>query len=213
MKNMKKLLMFSCLFLILGTVLIAGCLDSDSDNSSNNSSNNTTIPPIADAALYRGTVVEAADDGGQLNVLLRQADGTNFGAETMNFLITNGTNITFNQSEITEGRYLEVYYGPTEGQSPSAAILVNLLPDADKCIYNGVLEDFAPDEDNSNSGTITLKLNDVETVMVFTFSSSTQFYLTVADLQAGDMLNIYAPGSVSNTEPPQTEAREVRLYQ
>ena len=209
MEKMNKLIILSCLLLVLGTVLIAGCLDSDSDNSLNDS-NNTNIPPIADAALYRGNVINVEDDNGQLTVTLEQVAGTNFGAAEMNFLITENTNISFNQSEIVNGKYMEIYYGPTEGSSPTA-IVVNLLPDADKCVYNGVLEDFTPDED-SQSGTITLKLNDSEAIMVFAYSSSTQFYLTVSDLQQGDMLNIYTSGSVSDTEPPQTGALEVRMY-
>jgi hypothetical protein len=145
-----------------------------------------------------------------LSVTLEQVTGTNFGAESINFLITNNTNMKFNLSEIKEGKYLEVYYMPTEDLSAPIAIAVNLLPDADLCIYNGVLENFTSDEDNA-SGTITLKLNDDETIMVFIFSSSTQFYFN--DLALGDMLNIYAPGPVLEIEPPQKEAQEVRRYQ
>ena len=209
MKNTKKLLMLSYLFLILGIVFAAGCVDSGTDTTP--PSDDTTVPPIADAALYRGIVADVENDGDQINVTLKRAVGTNFGAEQITFLITNKTNIKFNKSEIQEGRYLEVYYGGTSYESPQTALAVNLLPDADKCNYNGVLDTIVtvtPDQ----SGALILILDDGETKMSFPYSSSTQFYLTFSELKEGDKLNIYTTGVILETNPAQSDAKEVRPF-
>jgi hypothetical protein len=208
MKNMKILLLLSCLLLVLGTVFIAGCVDPDTDDPADN---NTTVPPVEDAARYRGTVSEVTDDNGQLTVILEKAEGTNLPTSKA-FLITNSTNIKFNKSEIKEGAFLEVYHGNASDDGVSTAIAINLLPAADQCIYNGVLEKIL-ETDKSGTGVLTLKLNDDdETVMEFAYSTSTQFYLNFSELKEGDMLNIFAPGPIKETSPPQTDAAEVSPY-
>ena len=204
MKNVKTLIIFSCLFLVSGAVVIAGCLDSGSNNSTN-----TTTPPIEDAAIYRGIVVEVTNSSNQLNVTLEKAEGTNF-ADSKSFLITDSTNMKFNKSDIKKGKYLEVYFtSMEEDNSTPTAIAVNLLPDADKCVYNGVLQNITADESDSNAGTITLKLKNDENSVTFSYSSSTQFYLNVSDLKEGDLLNIYAPSTMSSSP---YIAQEVRIY-
>jgi hypothetical protein len=209
MKNTKKLFMFSCLFLIMGIVFVAGCVDSNPAPAPPSNDTNTTVPPIADAALYRGEVASVAESSGQINVTLKQVEGTNFGAQEIEFWITNNTTILFNKSEIKEGKYLEVYYGG-ESKEPQMALAVNLLPDADNCIYNGVVTDISQ-EGTVQSGTITLALDDDKT-MIFAYSTSTQFYLTFSDLKVGDKLNIYTTGNVNDSDPQQTDAKEVRLF-
>lgn len=224
---MNKSILFVSLLLVLGVVLVAGCLGNNStnnttNNTTNNSSNAVLAPPDpisapADTAMYRGNVVKISVANNTTIVTLEQAKGTNFGAAVMNFTFTNNSRTNFNLSNLTVGRYVEVYYGtPSDGAAPNpaTAVVANLLSDAGYIIYNGEIVSVTPAADASLSnytGKLEVKLEN-NTTMIFNCGENTRFYISTSNLTAGTHVNIRGNYVIQLSEPPQNTAFEVRAY-
>lgn len=219
---MKKSIFIFELCLILGAVLIAGCLGGDNsnvNNSSNNSTNNTTpsapptpLDPPTDAALFRGTVETVSVENETAVILLTIVPGTNYGSKHSSFSFTNETHANFNFSDLKFGDHLEVYYTAYPGNPrPKEApiIVANLLADADLCIFNGAVTKITPND--GDSGKIEMELMN-NTTMIFNYDSKTQFYMNQSDIKEGTKLNIYGNWIIQTSMPSQTTAYEIREY-
>lgn len=175
---------------------------------------------VADASLYRGTVtnIQADGDTGVGTVLtLEQAQGTNFGAPSLQFRITQHTQANFQLSGISMGDYLEVYYGGSleDTSQPSDIIAVNGLLPAEMVNFNGVLKSIQPSQDQEGVGQLVMEELETQQEVVFHYDTAqgyTQFYLDMDSLKEGDQLNIYHRGVYTRSLPPQGSAIEVRPY-
>ncbi|MEG1779132.1 MAG: hypothetical protein RR263_03450, partial [Oscillospiraceae bacterium] len=173
---------------------------------------------VADAALYRGTVVsiENADKG--TIVTLKQADGTDYGCESLKFLLSDKTKTSFEAELLVKGAYLEVYYGRDMGQSLDSeklydAIGVNIYPPAEMVNFNGILKEVIPSTDKPGHGRLSMiDLSNDQEVMFNYDKENTQFYLNIDNLKEGDKLNIFHRGIYTMSLPPQGAALEVRMF-
>lgn len=173
---------------------------------------------VADAAMYRGTIVsmEDTDDGKQIT--LEQAEGTNFGAPKLNFLLTENTTSSFEESELATGKYLEVFYGLAEDETLDSEKLysvigANLYPEADIVNFNGIIKEFKTDETKENEGTILMEDSKTNQEVLFHYSNDTNFYLDPTQLKQGDEINIFHSGIFTRSLPPQGSALEIRTYE
>ncbi|MBZ3935793.1 hypothetical protein [Methanimicrococcus blatticola] len=231
---MKKQLFIIGLCLVLGAVLVAGCLGGDdannsSNNSSDNSSNNSTIDPSfvppepieapADTAMYRGNVTNIATANNTTTMTLAQVKGTNFGAATMKFVFDENSKMNFNISDLKNGQYVEVYYGaPASGTTnfseTQTVIVANVLRYAGQVVYNGEIVKVTPAVNASSTsyvGKIEVKLEN-KTTMIFNCDENTQFYLNMSKVKAGEQIDIYGSWIVQTSMPAQTSAYEIREY-
>ncbi|WNY24304.1 hypothetical protein MmiHf6_16350 [Methanimicrococcus hongohii] len=223
---MKKQLFFIGLCLVLGAVLVAGCLGGDKDNNSTNNStngtNNTTfLPPDpiaapADTAMYRGNVINVTNQRNETSMTLSQVKGTNFGTANMKFIFDNNSKMNFNLSDLKEGQYVEVYYAPpADGpREETTAIVANLLQYANMTVYNGEIVSVTPEVNVNNTtyvGKIEVKLENNST-MIFNCDRDTQFYMNMSNVTAGTKINVYGNWVIQTSSPPQTMAYEVREY-
>lgn len=161
---------------------------------------------VADAAIYRGTATPLEDG----TFSLEQVEGTDFGATTMKFSVSD---LTTGATDITEGNYLEVFYGrPMEGEFDSTitqeAIGMNDLGIADMVNFNGKVTAIQKEDDIITSITLLELITDQE--VVFNVSEETQLYFAVDDLKEGDLLNIYHKGMMTRSLPPQGIPLEIR---
>lgn len=191
----------------------------------------------ADAAMYRGTVVEvlsatpAADGKAEplITVTLEQAEGTNFGSPSLKFAFTSNTQADFTPEK---GQYLEVYYGAAMGQPLDTEKVHGIItairyPEADMVNYNGYVKAIetrssnptlkgagrlimvsTPEESSDGASSDIPAMNEIH----YNFDDSTQFYLNFDELKAGDHLNIFRSGAMTMSLPPQCYAIEVRPY-
>lgn len=173
---------------------------------------------VADAAMYRGTVMEIKENDGGKTLVLEQAKGTDFGSPTLTFVTTDDTRLSFEADKLVKGVYLEVYYGQAPGQKLDAtkennAIGINLYPSSEMVVFNGTIKVVEPNPDKEGEGQITMSNLDREEEVVFNYSQdNTQFYLTFEDLKVGDKLNIFHSGAYTRSIPPQGSAIEVRMF-
>lgn len=173
---------------------------------------------VADAALYRGTIVALVETEGGKLVTLEQAAGTDFGAPSRTFLIDDATSASFEADRLVQGAYLGVYYGRAPGQAlgpdeAQRAIGANLYPEAGLVVFNGTIQEIQPAEGVENEGSLVMEELDTGSPVVFHFGGgTTQFYLNEHDLKPGDRLNILHRGAYTRSIPPQGFALEVRPY-
>ena len=161
---------------------------------------------VADAPMYRGTVVDSAPENGIYKFKLESAPGTNFGYPSILMHTDENTRTDFSLEDIALGDYLEVFYADRNNGLPPVIIAANLLPPAEICIFNGELLKYY------ENGTLEMEpLGGGETV-VFNFDSSTSFYIDKSGLVQGVRLNIFHRGVFTRSIPPQGFAMEVRSY-
>ncbi|MEG2204432.1 MAG: hypothetical protein RRY21_04645 [Oscillospiraceae bacterium] len=171
---------------------------------------------VADAALYRGTVCSIESAAGGKAVVLEQAEGTNFGAKSLSFLLTPDSRLSFEDAQLAVGAYLEVYYGralgqPLDEKAVHSVIVANLYPDAAMVNFNGTLR--AIESTGDGGGRLTMEEMGTAQEVIFNYDSAhTQFYLNLGELKPGDTLNIFHRGAYAMSMPPQGSPLEVRRY-
>ena len=170
---------------------------------------------IADAAMYRGAVTEVEQTKDGTVVSLEQAKGTDFGADSMRFLLGADTKLSFEIESLAVGGYLEVFYGVQPGEKADVqtvipAISAKLYASAEMVNFNGTLEQVVSGQ---KEGTGKLVLTDLESgqTVIFNYSEEdTQIYLNLGGLQTGDRLNIFHRGIFTRSLPPQGSPLEIR---
>lgn len=185
------------------------------------------LPPIADTAMYRGTVISAdttakdANGNPAVNVVLKQAEGTNFGAPQLQFTFVDDTRIAFPLETLVslEGKYLEVYYSYATRNAPDADELYEVLVAEcyeDEAMYNfnGTVAEIVPHPDKEGEG--RLLMNDMSSdngfQVYYLYGPDTQFYVNFDEIQVGDKLNIFHSPAMAMSMPPQSAAWEIRPY-
>jgi hypothetical protein len=207
---MKKKLLLIGLCLVLGAVLVAGCLgDVDDTNDINNGTPflpPEPVDPPAGTAMYRGNVTNI--DVANNTITLAQVGGTNFGAANISFVFDDNSRMNFNLSDLRENQYVEVFFGGAADQEgPVTAIAANLLQYANLTVHNGEILSVS-----TEFRQITVRLENNST-MIFNYDDQTQFYMNMADLTTGTMINVLTGGiQVALSEPPQMYAAEVRPF-
>lgn len=170
---------------------------------------------IADAAMYRGAVTEVEQTEEGTVVSLEQAKGTDFGADSMRFLLGADTKLSFEIENLAIGGYLEVFYGAQPGEKADVqtivpAISAKLYASAEMVNFNGTLEQVVSGQ---KEGTGRLMMTDLESgqTVIFNYSEEdTQIYLNLDELQTGDRLNIFHRGIFTLSLPPQGSPLEIR---
>ncbi|MDR0768003.1 MAG: hypothetical protein LBE57_06165 [Methanosarcinales archaeon] len=220
---MKKQLLLIGLCLVLVAVLAAGCLGGGDNNTTNNTTNNTPFvppdriePPVGDIAMYRGNVTNISTVNGTTTITLAQVRGTNFGAPNMTFVVDNNSRLNFNVSDLRQGQYVEVFYGSSNNSTePRTIIVANLLQYANMTVYNGAIVTVTsvtpPPNGTTVAGQLEIRLEN-NSLMIFNYDDSTQFYMNMSDLTAGTEVNIFAGWIITASEPPQVFAYEVRPF-
>ena len=212
---MKKFILAAVLLLMAA---IAGCAGTPPENNPVPEPGPVGNLPesiiVADAAMYRGTIIDIRQDADGLTVTLEQARGTNFGSvQPMDVVIADDIVMSGFESlaELREGDYLEVFYGSIVRGGTSRAITARLLPPADVVIFNGILEEIIVQD--GQTGHMLVNSMNGGGQHLFHFSPEfTQFYLNFDGLQPGDELNIFHSGVSTRSIPPQSSALEVRFY-
>lgn len=170
---------------------------------------------IMDAALYRGSVIKIEETEEGSLITLEQADGTDFGSDTMTFLVDDATT---GLTDAVEGDYVEYFYGRSmdgdfDYSNTQNAIGMNHLGNAEMVNFNGTVASIqktdTPDGSTVESITMIDSLNDQE--VVFNIHDETQLYLTIEDVNEGDALNIYHKGIYTRSMPPQGIPLEIRM--
>lgn len=176
---------------------------------------------VADAAIYRGTVT--ATDGGTDSAMvltLEQAEGTDFGAPSLKFRISDDTRISFPAEDLAGGMtgvYLEIFYGTAPDAKLDAtvvhdAIAVNSYIVEGMVNLNGIVKEL-PTETKPGEGSILIEdLNNEGSLVMFHYGADTQFYLDKATLKVGDKLNFFHSPAMTMSLPPQCNAYEIRPY-
>ncbi len=160
---------------------------------------------VADAAQYRGELLEQADG----SWLVAQVPGRDYGYPSLTFIIDENTKTSAPWKDYTPGDYVEIYYGAAQGET-AAAIGINKLGRADMVIYNGILKEKMEQE-----GRISLLLESMENpgqTAVFHISEETQLYFNWEDVQPGDAFSILYNGIMTRSLPPQANAKEISRY-
>ncbi len=160
---------------------------------------------VADAAQYRGELLEQADG----SWLVAQVPGRDYGYPSLTFIIDENTKTSAPWKDYTPGDYVEIYYGVAQGET-AAAIGINKLGRADMVIYNGILKEKMEQE-----GRISLLLESMENpgqTAVFHISEETQLYFNWEDVQPGDAFSILYNGIMTRSLPPQANAKEISRY-
>ncbi|WNY28949.1 hypothetical protein MmiEs2_11620 [Methanimicrococcus stummii] len=213
---MKKQFFLIGLCLVLGAVLVAGCLGGDDAGDSNATVPAEPIAPPADAARYRGNVTGISVTNNETIMTLEKVKGTG-GDASMNFVFGDNSKANFNLTDLKIGQYIEVYYGIPAGDvkpDPATVIVANVLQNADMVVYSGEIVNVTPAVDVNNStyvGKLEVKLEN-NTTMIFNCGNSTQFYMNMSDVTAGTKVSIYANWIIQTSMPPQTTAYEVSKY-
>lgn len=172
---------------------------------------------VADAAMYRGTVNSITEGAEGRIIELEQAEGTDFGAEKLQFLWTEDAKLSFEKEALEVGSYLEVFYGSAPGQVFNADEVItmigaNLYMSADMVNFNGKILEVQASETEEGAGSLFMKdsLNEQEVIFHYN-SENTQIYADVASLKKGDQLNIFHRGIYTMSLPPQGSALEIRV--
>ncbi len=164
---------------------------------------------VMDAPFYRGTVTAVSEKNGIYELRLEQVEGTDFGYSSFMMHTGENTRSSFSFADLVLGDYLEVYYGERNDGLPPVIIAANKLPPAVDCVFNGELTAL---EHQGTEGRLEMTLLSTGEEIHFQFDDSTQFYLDMEGLKAGDKLNIYHRGTLTKSIPPQGFALEVRPY-
>lgn len=168
---------------------------------------------VADAAMYRGTLLSKTENESGFLLTLSQAKGTNFGAAEKMFLWNDDTRASFPLEGLTEGAYLEVYYGAALGAPPSEApqtiIGANRYDSAEMVNFNGKLLEKLLAEDGSIRSLRMQSLENDEEV-IYHIGKETKVYLNWEKVAVGDALNIFTNGIRTMSLPPQAPALEIR---
>lgn len=158
---------------------------------------------VADAAMYRGTVVSVFQTDSVVYFTLRQEEGTNFGIPELSVEAPASK-----AAGISAGDYIEVFYGGSpHGQENVQAITVKKLPSASLSNYNGEVLSI-----DFEKKTILCQNLKAEGTTLFRYTDNTQKYLDLNSLKEGDKLNIYYNGMLTKSMPPQGNALEIRKY-
>ena len=165
---------------------------------------------IPDAAVYRGTLTKMEETENGKVITLEQAAGSDYGAASRQFVITENTQQTYNPEELETGFYLEVFFN--EGEQPEA-IAVNIRFVAEAVNFNGTLQEITWDELHEGWGRLVMTdMNTGETIEFNFQQGETTFFVDLDSLKAGDKLNIYHRGMYTMSIPAQGSAVEVRTY-
>lgn len=175
---------------------------------------------VADAFLYRGNVIKSELKDGKLVVTLQQATGTNFGAPTLTFGISDDSRISFPAEQLAslDGKYIEVYYSYMTKNAPNPdevydAIAVNSYGEEGMVNFNGTVTEIVPDADKPGEGRLLMTGDDGNDFQVyFLYSGETQFYMNFDDIKVGDKLNIFHSPAMAMSMPPQCSAYEIRPF-
>lgn len=164
--------------------------------------------PVADAAMYRGTVTNQWEDDGLTYYELVQALGTNYGFSSLTVSADKTVYENNKLSDVKVGDYLEVYYGAGKNESlgTKAIISAGKLVNADFSVFNGTVEKI-------EKGSVLLKALDGNNEILFRYSSDTHLYLDIAKVKKGDRLNVYFNGITTRSIPAQANALEIRSYE
>lgn len=170
-----------------------------------------SMPAVADAAVYRGTVKEIVEDENRTTFLLKQETGTNYGFPTLQVMADDWTQYDGQLSEIQKGNYLEVYYGVDEKNewNVKRAIQVEKLVDSSMSNFNGLVHQI---ERNGNTGRMLLKNLDTGMDVLFRYTEETQLFLDMKKVSVGDRLNVYYNGLLTRSIPAQGTALEIRPF-
>ena len=218
---MKKQLFLIGLCLILGAVLVAGCLGGNDNGPTTEDPVEPPfllpperIDPPAGTAMYRGNVTNI--DAENNTITLAQVRGTNFGAPTMTFTIGEHSRMNFEMAYLKEGQYVEVFYGTSTATGERIVIVANLLQYASMTVWNGEVVEVmsvtpTPEQEFTSMGSIKVTLEN-GSIKVFTWDDSTQFYINMDDLTEGTKINVLANWFVTASEPPQAHALEIRRF-
>lgn len=169
---------------------------------------------IADSAMYRGTITAMEETDKGTLVTLKQADGTDFGAATQKFLITQDTQTSFEEEMLVNNAYLEVYYNGGSQEEISSVIAANIYEAAEMVNFNGTLKEVLKNPDRPKEGQLVMTDMTTNEEILFHYDNNggTQFYLNFEELKPGDQLNIFHKGMFTLSLPPQGIAVEVRPY-
>ena len=205
---------FAALFLV--AALLGGCSpaqETQQESSSQSSSQQEESQPeeqrlvVADAGMYRGEVYGVTED----HFYAVQVPGRNYGEDILSVSIGENTRFSFDQSTLKDGDYIEFYYGDLMESYPAQteAIAVNRLPDAEMCVFNGEIVELTEEEGNLS---LLLKRIGSEEEVLFRTGDSTNIYLNVDELKAGDKVSVLFSGAVALSLPGQATAQEIAPY-
>lgn len=175
---------------------------------------------VADAARYRGTLVELTPQPGGSQLLVLEAAPGSGQASQMALVLTPDSRTNFPKAELALGDHLEVYYGvrPQGDSSPAAIIAANRLPDAQMVYYNGTLLEVS--ESDQGRRLLLQNLDTPENTpenelylyqTIFWVGDEARLYLSEDQLVPGIQLNIFHKGIYTMSLPPQGIALEVRV--
>lgn len=172
---------------------------------------------IADAALYRGSLIEFEIISNEISAKLEQYPGSSYGAKNINIIINSDTALSFDPTEMKTGDYIEVFYGgPIEAGIDEALSVIgaNNLGNADSRVYNGTVQSVSADPESSNEYSITMSglEDDGEIVFNVNTDQGTQIYMNADKLVEGAKLNIFHDVAMTASMPPQVFALEIRIY-
>lgn len=189
-------------------------LESSEEESLPENETESMIPPVADAALYRGEVTEVGTgEGGGIVLTLNEVKGVTYGYPSIKVELSEDTRSAVEPGEIAVGDYIEVYYGSAAIPGDSVtAIAINRLAPADLSVINAVVESITPQEGKDDFGEIAVNVIGSNEAMVIHYTDNTQFYLDRGEIKAGDKLNIFTSGATTRSIPPQANALEIRSY-
>lgn len=213
---MKRVITLGGVCLLLAAVLCAGAVSAaGAPNAGGTEESKLSSLQVSDAAMYRGTVVSLEETEAGTVALLRQEKGTDFGAETMRFLIEERTRLSFARENLVAGSYLEVFYGApyqtkADAETAVPAISANLYLSAEMVNFNGTLEEIAPGRTEGSGVLVMTNLENGETVLFHYSADHSKIYLNLNELKAGDRLNIFHRGIFTLSLPPQGSLLEVR---
>lgn len=172
------------------------------------------IDAPADAALYRGTVESITQENGVTTLSLKQAQGTDYGSDSLLATLDENTRTNFDIATLQAGQYIEIYYG-ADGTVPetAAAIVANRLHDAQSIVFNGKIVSIQQGEQDAITGLLMAAMDDPDNTVLFHISESTQIYDDTEKWEPGTQLNILLLNNAMTASlPPQTTAREIRPY-
>lgn len=205
---MKYIICILCLSLI--TVGFVGCSSASTAPTPDEeiiSIPETTLPVTpADAAMYRGVVSKYAVNAQETTFTLTEYEGTDFGKDTIDVLVTDNSMIT---QEIVDGDYLEIFHGNLQAEKVSPISVKKLAP-AEIANFNGKLVEIIKNEGKTDY--LISQLGNEENMIVFHINDTTQLYFDEANLKPGDALNVFHSGAVTMSLPGQGNAIEVRMF-
>lgn len=178
------------------------------------------MPMVADAAKYRGEVTKLEKQGDNIALTLRQADGTNFGSQTLDVLITPDTRTYYTADQLVVGAYVEIYYGvawgPNQQKLPTLhavqeAISADVLTPAQIVVFNGEVVEVMDGFKDTKMSLLMRTLDGSEEV-IFHISEETKIYMNESAIKPGARLNLLSSGARTMSLPGQSAALEIYKY-